>query len=45
VYTQLAEHLVARDEAIEITALVAGAGLILLTAGVLLSLVRLGRLP
>ena len=45
VYTQLAEHLVARDEAVEVTALVAGAGLILLTAGALLSLVRQGRLP
>ena len=45
VYDGLARNLVARDEAIEVTALVAGAGLILLTAGVLLSLVRLGRLP
>ena len=34
-----------RDEAIEITALVAGAGLILLVAGVAISLARAGRMP
>ena len=45
VYDQLAERLVARDQDIEITALVAGAGLILLVAGVAVSLVRSGRLP
>jgi hypothetical protein len=36
---------VTRNEAIEITALVAGAGLILLVAGVVISLARAGRLP
>jgi Ca-activated chloride channel family protein len=45
VYDQLAKHLVARDEDIELTALVAGAGLLLLVLGVGLSLVRTGRLP
>jgi hypothetical protein len=45
IYDQLAERLVTRDENIEITALVAGAGLILLVAGVAVSLARSGRLP
>ncbi len=45
VYDRLAERLVTRDESIEITALVAGAGLILLVAGVVISLARSGRLP
>jgi Ca-activated chloride channel family protein len=45
VYDRLAERLVTRDESIEITALVAGAGLILLVAGVVISLARAGRLP
>jgi Ca-activated chloride channel family protein len=45
VYSGLAERLVSRDEAIEITALVAGAGLILLVAGVAISLARAGRMP
>jgi Ca-activated chloride channel homolog len=45
VYDKLAERLVARDEAIEITALVAGAGMILLVCGVVVSLTRSGRLP
>jgi Ca-activated chloride channel homolog len=45
VYGKLAEHLVARDEDIELTALVAGAGLLLLLVGAGLSLVRTGRLP
>jgi Ca-activated chloride channel family protein len=45
VYDQLAERLVARDEHIEITALVAGLGLVLLVAGVAVSLARTGRLP
>lgn len=45
VYNDLSERLVARDEQIEITALVAGAGLILLVAGLITSLARTGRLP
>ena len=45
VYHDLAEHLVTRDESVELTALVAGAGLVLLLAGVGLSLARSGRLP
>ena len=45
VYGKLAEHLVSRDEEVELTALVAGAGLILLIAGVAISLARTGRLP
>ncbi len=45
VYAKLAEHLVARDEHVELTALVAGIGLVLLVAGVGLSLLRTGRLP
>jgi len=45
VYGKLAEHLVARDEEVELTALVAGAGLIVLIAGVAISLARTGRLP
>jgi len=45
IYDQLAERLVARDQDIEITALVAGAGLILLLCGAAISLARSGRLP
>jgi Ca-activated chloride channel homolog len=45
VYDRLAERLVSRDEDIEITALVAGAGLILLVSGVVISLARSGRMP
>ena len=45
VYDQLSRHLVARDEAVELTALVAGVGLVLLLSGVMLSLIRTGRLP
>ncbi|HEY8437927.1 MAG TPA: VWA domain-containing protein [Candidatus Limnocylindrales bacterium] len=45
VYDQLAKHLVARDEKVELTALVAGAALLLLVLGAGLSLVRTGRLP
>jgi Ca-activated chloride channel family protein len=45
VYRDLAEHLVARDESIEVTAIVAGLGLVLLLAGVGTSLARSGRLP
>jgi Ca-activated chloride channel family protein len=45
IYNQLSERLVARDEDLEITALVAGAGLILLICGVVVSLARSGRLP
>ncbi len=45
VYDQLSRHLVTRDEALELTAPVAGIGLLLLVAGVALSLVRTGRLP
>ncbi len=45
VYTNLSARLVSRDEEIEVTALVAGAGLILLVAGVITSLARSGRLP
>jgi Ca-activated chloride channel family protein len=45
IYDQLSERLVARDENLEITALVAGAGLILLISGVVISLARSGRLP
>jgi Ca-activated chloride channel homolog len=45
VYDKLSERLVARDEDIEITALFAGAGLILLVSGVVISLARAGRMP
>ena len=45
VYHDLAEHLVARDESLEVTAIVGGLGLVLLLAGVGTSLVRSGRLP
>ena len=45
VYAGLGERLVTRDESIEVTALVAGAGLILLVAGVAISLARAGRMP
>jgi hypothetical protein len=45
IYDGLAERLVARDQDIEITALVAGAGLILLLCGAAISLARSGRLP
>jgi Ca-activated chloride channel family protein len=45
IYDQLARHLVARDETLELTALVAGAGLILLIGATVLSLARTGRLP
>jgi Ca-activated chloride channel family protein len=45
VYDQLNRHVVARDEALELTALVAGVGLVLLMSGVILSIIRTGRLP
>jgi Ca-activated chloride channel family protein len=45
VYDQLSEHVVVRDEAIEVTALVAAAGLVLLLCATVLSLARTGRLP
>jgi Ca-activated chloride channel family protein len=45
VYDQLARHLVVRDEALELTALVAAAGLVLLLGATILSLARTGRLP
>jgi hypothetical protein len=45
IYDQLARHLVARDESLELTALVAAAGLILLLASTVVSLARTGRLP
>ena len=45
VYDQLAKHLVARDEALELTALVAAAGLAILLGATVLSLARTGRLP
>ena len=45
VYRGLAEHLVSRDESVELTALVAGVGLVLLIAGVAVSFARSGRLP
>jgi hypothetical protein len=45
VFDELARHLVARDEDIELTALVAGAAVVLLVAATMLSLTRLGRLP
>ena len=45
VYDTLAQRLVARDEALEITALVAGGGLVLLIIAGVTSLARSGRLP
>ena len=45
VYDQLARHLVVRDEALELTALVAAAGLAILLGATVLSLARTGRLP
>jgi Ca-activated chloride channel family protein len=45
VYDTLAERLVARDESIEITAVVAGAGLLLLVVAGVVSMARSGRLP
>jgi Ca-activated chloride channel homolog len=45
VYNELGRHLVARDEDIELTALVAGIGLVLLLLGVGGSILRTGRLP
>ena len=44
-YTALAERLVARNESIELTALVAATGLALLIVGGVLSMARAGRLP
>jgi len=45
VYDELGRHLVARDEDIELTALVGGVGLVLLVVGVAASILRTGRLP
>ena len=45
VYDGLARNLVARDEAVELTAAVAGLGLLLLLAGASVSVLRTGRLP
>ena len=45
IYDQLARHLVLRDESLELTALVAAAGLVLLIGATVLSLARTGRLP
>ena len=45
IYDQLARHLVARDETLELTALVAAGGLVLLIGATVLSLARTGRLP
>jgi Ca-activated chloride channel homolog len=45
VYDDLARSLVVRDESVELTGLVAGAALVVMLAGVGLSLVRTGRLP
>jgi Ca-activated chloride channel family protein len=45
VYATLAERLVARDESIEITAVVAAGGLLLLILAGVVSLARSGRLP
>lgn len=45
VYDQLTRHLVVRDEALELTAIIAGAGLLLLVGGLFVSFVRTGRLP
>ena len=44
-YDQLARALVSRTEDLELTALVAALGLVLLLAGVSVSLARTGRLP
>lgn len=45
VYDELGRHLVARDQDVELTALVAGLGLVLLLVGVATSVIRTGRLP
>jgi Ca-activated chloride channel family protein len=45
VYDTLAERLVARDESIEITAVVAAAGLLLLVVAGVVAMARSGRLP
>ncbi len=45
VYASLAERLVSRDESIEVTALVAAAGLVLLIVAGVTSMARSGRLP
>jgi Ca-activated chloride channel homolog len=45
VFDQLATHIVARDENVELTALVAGVGIVLLLLSAATSLVRAGRLP
>lgn len=45
VYDQLSRHLVLRDETLELTALFAAAGLLLLLAATVVSLARSGRLP
>jgi Ca-activated chloride channel family protein len=45
VYDELAQQLVVRTEPLEITALVAALGLLLIVAGAALSLARTGRLP
>jgi Ca-activated chloride channel family protein len=45
VYDELGRHLVAREETIELTALVGGLGLVLLLIGVGTSILRTGRLP
>jgi Ca-activated chloride channel family protein len=45
IYSNLDTHLVVKPEAIELTALFAGASMLILVAGALLSLVWLGRAP
>ena len=45
VYDELGQQLVVRSEPLEVTALVAGLGLLLIAAGGALSLARTGRLP
>jgi Ca-activated chloride channel homolog len=45
VYGNVTQHLVTRDQAVELTAIVAGLGLVLLLAAAVLSLARSGRLP
>jgi Ca-activated chloride channel family protein len=45
VYDELARKLTVHDQQVEVTALLAAAGLVLLVAGVALSLLRTGRLP
>jgi len=45
VYAELSKHLVARDEDLELTAVIAGVGLLVLIAAAGISLVRTGRLP